>query len=358
VRVPPVQPPRLQVRGRSIATATLVIAGVLVAAWVLGRATRVLGWVAAASVLAALLHPAVDALARRIPRALALLVVLLSVAGLTALVVWATVGDLQHELRRLRVAAPEVAADVEAKRSWVGDAARQFGLQERVSSFLDDIPARLAGGNPAAAVRAAASRGIAILITTVLTVFLISHGPRLLRGLLRQLPEERRTTVSVALFHGYYRAWGYIVATVAKAVLVGAATWAIAAMLDLPAPAVLGVVVGAVSVVPRFGVVLGGSTLVLLAGGIGGLSRASWALVAVLLLQAADALVTVFVIEPRTVRVGPAVSLGVLLLATSLYGLGGAAVALALATAAIAALGDLVPELPGEADEYRPRALP
>ncbi len=204
--------PRLRVRARSIVVATLVVAAVLVTAWVLGRATRVLGWVMAAVVLAALLHPLVEALALRIPRPLALVTVLLSVAGLTALVVWASVGDLQHGLQRLRVAAPETAADLESRRSWIGDAARQFGLQQRVKDFLDDIPARLAGGSPGAAVRAAASRGIAVLITIVLTLFLMSHGPRLLRGLLRQLPEDRRPVVSAALFHGYRRAWGYLVA--------------------------------------------------------------------------------------------------------------------------------------------------
>src|SRR6476659_5236301 len=98
------RPPRLQVRGRSTA----------------------------AAVLAALLFPVVEALARRIPRALALVTVLLSVAGVTALVVWASVGDLQHGLRRLRAVAPRTAAGLERRRSWIGDAARQFGLQGRV----------------------------------------------------------------------------------------------------------------------------------------------------------------------------------------------------------------------------------
>ena len=205
--------------------------GVLVVAWVLGRATRVLGWVTAAAVLAALLFPVVEALARRIPRALALVTVLLSVAGVTALVVWASVGDLQHGLRRLRAVAPRTAAGLERRRSWIGDAARQFGLQGRVKDILDEIPARLAGGSPGAAVRAAASRGIAVLITIVLTIFLISHGPRLLRGLLRQLPEARRPLLSAALFHGYRRAWGYLVAMVGKAILIGFVTWAVAGLL-------------------------------------------------------------------------------------------------------------------------------
>lgn len=350
--------PRLRVRVRSIAVATLVVAAVLVTAWVLGRATRVLGWVMAAIVLAALIYPLVEALALRIPRPLAVVTVLLSVAGLTALVVWASVGDLQHELQRLRVAAPDTAADLESRRSWIGDAARQFGLQQRVKDFLDDIPARLAGGSPGAAVRAAASRGIAVLITIVLTLFLMSHGPRLLRGLLRQLPEERRPVVSSALFHGYHRAWGYLVAMVGKAVLVGFAVWFLSDLLQLPAPSVLGVVAAAASLVPRFGLALGAVPVVLLSAGIGGAGRALWAIVAVVVLQVADAFVTARLIEPRTVRVGPAVSLGVVLLATNLYGIGGAAVALAVVTVAMAVLEQLLPELPPERDDAPARALP
>ena len=352
------RPPRLKVRGRSIAVATVVVVGVLVVAWVLGRATRVLGWVTAAAVLAALLFPVVEALARRIPRALALVTVLLSVAGVTALVVWASVGDLQHGLRRLRAVAPRTAAGLERRRSWIGDAARQFGLQRRVKDILDEIPARLAGGSPGAAVRAAASRGIAVLITIVLTIFLISHGPRLLRGLLRQLPEARRPFLSAALFHGYRRAWGYLVAMVGKAIVIGFVTWAVAGLLDLPAPSVLGVVVGAASLVPRFGVVLGGLPLVLLAAGMGGAPRVVSAVLAVVALQVADALVTARLIEPRTVRVGPAVSLGVLLLATNLYGVGGAVVGLVLATVVVALLEQLLPDLPSETDDVPVRALP
>jgi len=312
----------------------------------------------AAIVLAALIYPLVEALALRIPRPLALVTVLLSVAGMTALVVWASVGDLQHGLQRLRTAAPETASHIESRRSWVGDAARQFGLHQRVTDFLDEIPARLAGGSPGAAVPAAASRGIAVLITLVLTIFLLSHGPRLVRGLLRQVPEERRPVVSSALFHGYYRAWGYLVAMLGKAVVVGFAVWFVADLLHEPAPSVLGVVAGAASLVPRFGLALGALPVVLLAAGIGGAGRALWAIVAVLALQVADAFVTARLIEPRTVRVGPAVSLGVVLLATNLYGVGGAVVALVVATVALAVLERLLPALPMDSDDAPARVLP
>ena len=204
-----------------------------------------------------------------------------------------------------------------------------------MKDFLDEIPARLAGGSPGAAVRAAASRGIAVLITIVLTIFLMSHGPRLLRGLLRQLPEDRRPVVSAALFHGYHRAWGYLVAILGKAVLVGFAVWFLSDLLHLPAPSVLGVVAAAASLVPRFGLALGAGRSCCCPPGsaaLGGRCGRSSPSSAAAGRRARDGPAH----RARTVRVGPAVSLGVVLLATNLYGIGGAAVVLAAVTVAMA----------------------
>ena len=286
---------------------------------------------------------------------------LLSVAGLTALVVWASVGDLQHGLQRLRVAAPETAADLESRRSWLGDAARQFGLQQRVKDFLDDIPARLAGGSPGAAVRAAATRGMAVVITFVLMVFLISHGPRLVRGLLRQVPAEHRRAVRAALLRAYRRAWGYVVAMFGEGHPGGRGHRVPARPRARPAGLVRALGRGwrIASVVPYLGVAIGGLGLVLLAGGVHGGGTAILAAVGVLALQGAGrAVATALVIQPRTLRVGPAISLAVLLLGTSLYGIGGGAVALAVVTVAMAVLEQLLPELPPEPDDAPARALP
>ena len=343
-KVASTRPPRLQLRARSIAIGALAAAGVVISAWVLLRATRVLGWVAAAALLAALINPVVEALTGRgLRRGLAVAAVLVGTVGLVGLLAWASIGDLRDGLERLRDTAPAAAADLEASDSWIGDAAGQFGLRDRVDELLDELPARLAGGTPARAVQAAASRGIALLITTVLTVFLIGHGPRLVRGALRQLPEDRRGRISTRLHRAYRRTWRYTVSVLAKAVVIGSVIYASAWALDLPAPAVLGLVVGAMSVVPKLGVVLGGMAMVLLAGSVQGGGAVALAASTVVLLQVADGFAMARWIEPSSVQVGPAVSLAVLLLATSLYGLGGGAVGLVLAVFAVALAAEHVP---------------
>jgi predicted PurR-regulated permease PerM len=159
------------------------------------------------------------------------------------------------------------------------------------------------------------------------------------------VPEERRRGVSVALLHAYRRAWGYTVAMVAKAVGVGLATYLLARALRLPASSVLALVVAAGSLVPYLGIALAGITLVLLAAGLHGGWEALIAVVAIIGLQAADAAVTAYVIQQRTLRVGPAISLAVVLIGTSVYGLGGAAVALCVTVFAVAVAQEGLPDV-------------
>jgi predicted PurR-regulated permease PerM len=339
----------LRLRPRSIAVGMLAAIGVVVASWVVARATRVLGWVAAAAVLAALLNPIVEVLARRIRRGFAVALVVLGVVALVAALAWAGVGDLRAGLARLRTVAPEAAGDLEGSGSWIGDAAQEFELRDRVQELLDELPARLAGGSPARAVQAAASRGIAVLITLVLTVFLIGHGPRLVRGALRQVPEDRRATMSVRLHHAYRNAWLYATVQLVKAVAVALAVLGLAHALDLPAPAVLGLVVGGMSVVPKLGIALGALPLVLLAGVIHGGGTLLVAAAAVIGLQVLDALLVARWLEPTSVFVGPAISLAMVLLGTNLYGVGGGAIALVLAIFAVAVAAENLPALAEDA---------
>ena len=346
------RPPRFRLSARSIAIAALIFTGVVAAAWVVSRSTRVLGWLAAAVVVAALLHPIVEALATHMKRVVAVTVVLVTTFALVGGLLWAGINDLRIGLDRLRSAAPDAAGKVEESGSWIGEAARQFGLRDRVEEFLDRLPARLAGGSSGEAVRAAATRGLAIVVTVVLMVFLLSHGPRLVHGALRQIPDDRRREASTALMHAYRRAWAYTVALLVKGVAVGIVTYGVCRALRLPASSVLALVVGVGSIVPYLGVALAGTVVVLLAAGVHGGGTAMLALLAVFGLQALDGIVTARVIQPRTMRVGPAISLAVVLVSTSLYGVGGAAVGLAFAVLAVAIASEGLP------DDDRPELEP
>ena len=72
---------RLRFTARSLALAVAVVGIVLLVVAVLESASRVLGWVMAATLAAALLSPAVALLSRRMPRGLAIALVMLATIG-------------------------------------------------------------------------------------------------------------------------------------------------------------------------------------------------------------------------------------------------------------------------------------
>ncbi len=339
---------------------TLSFAAVIAAAWTLGQSTRVLGWAAAAMLVAAMLYPLVERLARSVKRGVAMLVVFLMTMVIVAGVIWAGVGDLRVGLSRLRTTAPDAAQRIEDGSSWVGQAARDFGLRDRTVGFLDDLPARLAsgGGSGTEAVRSTATRGIATLITMVLSIFLVAHGPRLVRGLLRQVDERRRAEMSIVLHRAYQVAWQYLILMLAKSLVVGVVGYGIGSSLDLPATSILALILGATSVIPAVGVATGGLLIVLLAWGLQGGTTGIVAAAAVTSLQVLDCVAMERFVYTRTLRIGPAATLFATLVGVSLYGFGGAAVGLAVVVAVLAALRENYPSVAEQPSAVQRTPLP
>src|SRR5690606_815284 len=134
--------------------------------------TRVIGWVLAAAILAALLHPAVEVLDRRLPRGLALAVVMVAGLSVVGLVSYAVVDEVTSQVNELQDALPRAARRVERSERF-GEVARELRFADRAESFVDELPERLRGGEVDEALRSAATRGVAFLATTVLTIFFL-----------------------------------------------------------------------------------------------------------------------------------------------------------------------------------------
>lgn len=336
---------RIELTATSVAAAASLLALAVVGLWAARRSSRVLGWVAAATLIASLLAPLVNVLARHIRRGLAVLVValtsLLSVGGLA----WLLVGDLQHEFGRLQRAAPAAAVSVEQSERF-GEAARRFDLAKRLDGLMADIPGRLAGGEGAAAVRSAATRGITLLITLVLALFLIADGERIVRAGLRQIrPDDRRRRVSITLHRAYHRAWRYLTLMLAKAVVLGVVAYIGYRAAAIPAASVLALTVAAASLVPYLGIVLIGLPIAALAGGLE--VSLAWGLTVLgvhIVAQWVDVLLVRRAVQPRSVSVGPAASLIAVVVGLDVYGLGGALVALPAMILLLALLDEWLPE--------------
>src|SRR4051794_38267590 len=169
---------RLRISSRSAIAAVALLGATLVALRMVEASTRVIGWLLAAIAVASLVHPLVAWLSRAIPRAVAVLLVVIVVLGGAGLIGYSLVHAVVSQTHHLQEAAPVAAAKLERSKRY-GDLARQFKLTERTKRFVDTVPQRLQGGSPAEAIRAAATRGVAFLATGVLTLFFLSYGPTL-----------------------------------------------------------------------------------------------------------------------------------------------------------------------------------
>jgi predicted PurR-regulated permease PerM len=310
---------------------------------ILASSTRVIGWLLAATVFASLLHPIVGKLAKRIPHALAVVVVVGVVLGSVGLVGYSVVDTIVRETHNVQDSAPDAARRLERSDRW-GDLARDFHLADRTQSFVDDIPQRLRGGNPADAVRSAATRGVAFLATGVLSLFFLLHGPRLARGALDQIRSPaRRQRVEVVATNAYRRAVRYVLSTILLAVAAGLFGYLVASLADVPGAAALGLWVALWDVVPLFGALVGALPIVLLAAVFFSAERAALAAIAFLAWQTFEYVVVQRRIERRSVHLGPFVTLFVGLAGLELYGLGGGLLAVVLAAAAVATADEVLP---------------
>jgi predicted PurR-regulated permease PerM len=325
----------LRLTPSSVLRALAMVAATVLALAVFRAATRPLGWLVVAAVGAALLGPFVALLQKFLPRGLAVVVALLMAAMAFGAVAYVTVEDLGKELDRAQRISRRAAGELERSERF-GDFAREIELRERVNAFVEDLPDRLRGGNTAEAIQSAASRGVSFLITFVLLLFLLASGPKFVNGGLNQLEDvEQRERLRTILFGAYGRFWRYVFATLGRAAVAGLFTYVVVQVVDLPAPVLLAVWVGAWSIVPALGVVVGSLAVALIALP-ESFSLAGWLLVLFVGYQVFD----VFVLEKRidraTLHLGSFGTFVAAALGLEAYGIGGLIVATLLAMFAAA----------------------
>lgn len=180
----------------------------------------------------------------------------------------------------------------------------------------------------------------------ILTIFLLLFGPRMVQGGLDQLSADRRDRLRPAVGDATRRAQVYVWASIAQALVSGAAIWVVGSLLDVPAVGRLALFGALVAMVPYFGIALGWLPLLLFGVGVApGVEVLLAALVAVAL-QVAEAWWRRRRIDDRSIHVGPAVPIVVAVLGFGVYGIGGALYGCVLAVLALAMADQL---RPGEA---------
>jgi predicted PurR-regulated permease PerM len=326
----------------SVVRAVLLTMAALGVAAAFQAATRPLSWLLVALFLAGLLRPLATRLSRHMPRGVAIAVVALGSVALVGFLVYRSLDDVQQQAERIQEAAPSAARDLEQSDRY-GELAREVELEDKVDGFVADLPQRLQGGSSVDALRSAATRGAAYLATFILMVFLLVSGDRTVNGLLAQVRDpDRQALLDRVVRKGYHRWWTYVTLALARSLGIGLLTFGVCTWLNIPAPTVLAIWVGAWSLVPGVGILVGSLAPVLLAV-LGSFGTAGWLLLAALLLQIFDATVTQPAIERRSMHVGPFLTLLAAVLGLELYGVGGMVGAVAITVLVVGALDEVAP---------------
>jgi predicted PurR-regulated permease PerM len=330
----------VRISASSAVVGVAVVALALLARRVFVDAHRPLSWALAAGVVAILIDPLVGVLGRRIPRILAVILALVVVGAGTFFVVYRAFDDLSGGIDRLGDAAMDAAREVEGRDDGVGQLARDVDASRRVDDVVEVVEDRVTGGEDVLA--STAGTAPTYFIGAILTIFLMSYGPRLANSALLQVADpERRERVAGIVEGALVRGRRAVLFTLGEGLLAGLAVGLTAGALGLPAPSALGLTAGLLSLLPHVGLVLGALPFLLLMLGL----RSDVATVALAVVMIAVQLVDSLVVRPwiadRSVHIGLLVPWVVALVGYTVYGVGGAAYSLAFAAFALAAVDEI-----------------
>jgi predicted PurR-regulated permease PerM len=180
------------------------------------------------------------------------------------------------------------------------------------------------------------------LVGGILTLFLMSYGPRLAQSAVNQLPSPRqRETVTDVVTGALNRSRRAVLLMVGEGLVVGLLVTGIAYLLDLPSSAALGFAAGLLAMLPHVGIVLGSLPLILLLLALRSDLAAIVAVVVVIACQLVDSYVVRRRISLYSVHVGLLMPWVVVLVGYAVYGVGGATFALVFAVFGLAVLDEL-----------------
>lgn len=327
----------------STQAAVTLVAGVvlfIVARMMFVAAHQPLSWAAACVVAAVLLDPIVDRLAVHLRRVPAVLLTFLAIGAAAIGTTYLVFDQVQEAIDRLEEAAPEAAASIEERDDRLGEVATDFKLEKRVASFTENLSKRVTGGDDV--LRSTAGTAPSYLVCAILTVFLMTYGPRIASAALAQDPDEaRRARVSGIMGPAVKRARSAVILTAAVGVAVGLVVAGLAFLFDLPAAAALGFTAGIAALLPHLGVLVGSVPFLLVAVGFRSLTAAALLALVVVGLQVLDTLLVRRWISRHTVDIGLLLPWVVALLGYEVYGIGGGAYGLAFAILGLAILDQL-----------------
>ena len=299
---------------------------------ILIRARSVLVLIGLALFLAAGLDPVVTWLSRKgLPRWAAVLTVVLCGAGVLAAFVLAAIPPVSTQLAALTQQLPHYLHALNDPHSELGRLNARYHLQQRITALLTSRGSSIAGGVVGAG-EVVLSTATSLIVLSVLTVYFLAGLPRIKLFLYRLAPRSRRTRVILIGDEIFTKVGGYLLGNMITSLVAGAGTYVWMLAFGIPYPALLGLLVALLDLIPVIGSTIGGAIVTLVALTVS-LPVAGFTLAFYVTYRLAEDYLLVPRIMGRTVEVPAAVTVVAVLIGAALLGLVGALVAIPAAAA-------------------------
>lgn len=289
-----------------MATIVASIAVAVAAGLVLVTLRNAILWLFIAFFLTMVLHPLVDGLARRVPRPLAVVMVLTLCVSAAAGVGILAVPPFVEQVRSLVESAPATAQKLSK-----GAAAQRLESHYHLISALDrtlrNVPAHLASAaQPLLAVVGSLFRlGVATISVFFLVLFMLLSGRRTIDAGLRLLDPHVRRRIERLGRSIYWATARYALGTGFLALLAGGVATVILAVAGVPYFLPLGVTMIFLDLIPFAGFVTGGVLITVVTGATVGWGRAIAVLAVFVIYQTLESHLVLPVVHRKTVRVSP-----------------------------------------------------
>lgn len=309
----------------------LITGGVV---WLASHIVHTLLMLVIAALLAYALAPAVTLLKRFLPKWASVLIVYILVLAIVAGVFTLIISTIVTEVTALAaVLSHTLTSDPTAASSPLYTTLRRFGISSnQITTARDWAASQLAG---AAGVAAPIVTGVLnglldFILITVLSIYLLIDGPRVIAWLHREMPIAQRPLGAFLLETVQQVAGGYIRGELILCSLIGFLVWAGMQVLGVPFAILLGVLAFFFEFIPFLGPWMSAAACLVV-----GISQ-GWLTVALILVYfVAIHIVEGYIIGPRilgrSLGLHPAISIVALLIGGEVFGLWGALFAAPLA---------------------------
>jgi predicted PurR-regulated permease PerM len=296
------------------------------------KARGVLVLIGLAFFIAAGLDPVVVWLTRHgLRRWLAVLIVLLGLIAFIGGFIAAAIPPVSAQISTLINQLPHYAHELQDHSSTLGKLNAKYQLQKRVSTLLSSDGSSLAGGVIGAG-EIVISTVSSLLLVAVMTIYFLVGMPSTKLFLYRLVPHSRRPRAILIGDAIFTKVGGYVLGNVITSFIAGAGTFLWMLAWGIPYPALLGLLIFLLDLIPVIGSTVGGAIVTLVA-----LTVSIPVAIATLIFYVAYRLAEDYLLVPRiighTVKVPALGGMVAIVLGGVVMGIIGALIALPVAAA-------------------------